>query len=234
MRDAEATRRAPARAEDARRADRDRRLRHRLQLARLPAPVPRRRAEDRPLVRQRRSPPRTSRRALIHTLVQLGKHARASRRSPRASRITPSSCGCSASSATRARASCSRGRSMLAPSRRSSRPPTAWPRHSRPSSRRCAARPAAAGSRAVRLAHRAPLELSGMNGAPSAMNGTPQLSDRRRLIILAICCMSLLIVGDGQHDRQRRAAVDPARPARVAVRACSGRSTRTRSCSRAC
>ena len=41
---------AASRDETARRRDRDRRLRHRLQLARLPAPVPRRHAEDRPLV----------------------------------------------------------------------------------------------------------------------------------------------------------------------------------------
>ena len=55
--DADARRRghrqAPARAQGARRADRDRRLRHRLQLARLPAPVSRRRPEDRPLLHQR-------------------------------------------------------------------------------------------------------------------------------------------------------------------------------------
>jgi EmrB/QacA subfamily drug resistance transporter len=32
------------------------------------------------------------------------------------------------------------------------------------------------------------------DGTPEPSNGTPELSDRRRLVILAICCMSLLIV----------------------------------------
>ena len=45
--------RAPHRAQAARRVDRDRRLRHRLLVARLPPAVPGRRAEDRPLVHRR-------------------------------------------------------------------------------------------------------------------------------------------------------------------------------------
>ncbi len=61
------------RAQGARRAHRDRRLRHRLQLARLPAPVPGRRDQDRPLLHLRRRAPRNESSALIHTLVQLGK-----------------------------------------------------------------------------------------------------------------------------------------------------------------
>ncbi len=38
------------------------------------------------------------------------------------------------------------------------------------------------------------LEQSGVNGTPEPNGGPPRLSDRRRLTILAICCMSLLIV----------------------------------------
>ena len=53
MRDAERHRGPPRRAQGARRARRDRRLRHRLLVARVPAPVPGRRAEDRPLVHRR-------------------------------------------------------------------------------------------------------------------------------------------------------------------------------------
>jgi MFS family permease len=38
------------------------------------------------------------------------------------------------------------------------------------------------------------LEQSGVNATPEQIDPQPQLSDRRRLTILAICCMSLLIV----------------------------------------
>jgi EmrB/QacA subfamily drug resistance transporter len=38
------------------------------------------------------------------------------------------------------------------------------------------------------------LEQSGVNATPEQIDSHPQLSDRRRLTILAICCMSLLIV----------------------------------------
>ena len=53
MRDVEETVRLLARVKAARRADRDRRLRHRLLLARPPPPLPGRRVEDRPLLRHR-------------------------------------------------------------------------------------------------------------------------------------------------------------------------------------
>ena len=60
MRDSEAAARRLRRAQGARGPHRDRRLRHRLQLARLPAPVPRRRAQDRPVLHRRARRARTS------------------------------------------------------------------------------------------------------------------------------------------------------------------------------
>ena len=85
MRDADADRRAAAGRQGARRPHRDRRLRHRLQLARLPAPVPRRRPEDRPLASSPASPPRRSPRRSSTRSCSSARRS-TSRRSPRASR----------------------------------------------------------------------------------------------------------------------------------------------------
>ena len=73
MRKPEHDRASAHRAEGARRADRDRRLRHGLQLARLPAPVPGRLAEDRPHLHHRPGASPSEAHALTHTLIQLGK-----------------------------------------------------------------------------------------------------------------------------------------------------------------
>ncbi len=75
MRDAEATAKRLRIAQAARGPHRDRRLRHRLQLARLPAPVPRRRTEDRPLLHQRHR--------RIEGLGSADPHARAARQDAR-------------------------------------------------------------------------------------------------------------------------------------------------------
>ena len=66
---------APALAQAARRAHLDRRLRHRLQLACLPAPVPRRRTEDRPLVHRRHRH--------LRGVCRVDPHARAARQGAR-------------------------------------------------------------------------------------------------------------------------------------------------------
>ncbi len=50
----------------------------------------------------------------------------------------------------------------------------------------------------------------------SGVNGTPELSDRRRTPDPRDLLHEPADRGDGQHDRQRRAAVDPPRSARVA------------------
>ena len=108
MRDAEETARAPDGDQAARRAGRDRRLRHRLLLARAPAAVPGRRAEDRPLVHRRaRAQPRRRDADPHARAARQGALDRDDRRGHRAART---SCRCCArSSATAARGSCSRG-----------------------------------------------------------------------------------------------------------------------------
>ena len=110
MRDPAAAARPAARAQDPRAARGDRRLRHRLLLARLPAAAAGRLAEDRPHVHRRLRP-----------LARLGPAdpdadparpvSSGCAPSPRASRTRPSSPTCASSAATPARATCSPRRS---------------------------------------------------------------------------------------------------------------------------
>ena len=91
----------------ARHPDRDRRLRHRLLVARLPAPVPGRHPQDRPRVHRRRRRRRaTSGRSPARSSPSAGRSACGS--SPRASRRPASSIGCASSAASSARDTCSR------------------------------------------------------------------------------------------------------------------------------
>ena len=90
-----------------RRPDRRRRLRHRLLVARLPAPVPGRHPEDRARVhRARRRPAPTAGRSPTRSSPSAGRSACGS--SPRGSRSPTSSSGCASWAASSARATCSR------------------------------------------------------------------------------------------------------------------------------
>ncbi len=111
MRNIEQTARRLAADQGARRADRDRRLRHRLLLARPPPALPRRRAEDRPLVHLRAEPQQARARRCIHTprATRQGALDRDLRRGHRAAARARR---CSETrTATAGRASCSPARS---------------------------------------------------------------------------------------------------------------------------
>ncbi len=110
MRKPDDHRAAARRAEGARRAHRGRRLRHGLQLARLPAPVPRRLAEDRPHFHHQPGALQRGARADAHPdPARQGARPGDARRGSRAAQPGPRSC--SARAATSPRASCSPARS---------------------------------------------------------------------------------------------------------------------------
>ena len=148
MRNAEETALRLRAIKEPRRAHRDRRLRHRLLLARPPAALPRRRAQDRPLLHPRSSPRTPRARRSSARSCSSARRSR-SRRSPRASSSREQLSLLRRSSATAARASCS-------PSRSRSRP-------RRPS---CRTGAAIAGSRRSR--HRCRVEAAREPGEPHA------------------------------------------------------------------
>jgi hypothetical protein len=74
--------------------------------------------------------------------------------------------------------------------------------------------------------------VSGMS-VPQPTDESPVPDRAKRLLILGICSMSLLIVGLDVTIVTSRCRRSTARCMR-ACRVCSGRSTRTRSCWRAC
>ncbi len=118
MRNVEETARSTGRDQAARRTNRDRRLRHRLLIARPPATLPRRRAEDRPLVHLR-AQHRTRRARRSSTPSCSSARPSRSRPSPRASSSSRSSPYSKTSTATAVRASSSPGPSTWPPPRRS-------------------------------------------------------------------------------------------------------------------